>query len=60
MMILQELEDGKNSLWCDENFQLITGRQLHLLHILWQTFGDVLSEVSQAGSLNGIVLADSG
>lgn len=60
VMIFQELEDGKNTLWSDENFQLIAGRKLNLLHVLRQTLGNILSEVSQVGSLNSVVLANSG
>lgn len=48
VVVLEELQYGENTLGSDENFQLVSSRQLHLLNVLGQAFGDVFSEVCQS------------
>lgn len=59
VMVLEELQNGQHTFRGDEDLQLVAGSQLHLLHIFWETLGDVLAEVSQVASLHLVALADS-
>jgi hypothetical protein len=59
VMILEELQHGKDAFGGDEDLQLVAGSQLNLLDVARQVLGDVFAEVCEICTLNGVELADS-
>lgn len=60
MVILQEGQHRHHALRTDEDFQLVAGRQLRLLHVLGQTIGNHFAEIGERAARHSVRLANGG